>query len=57
MLSEKLLCEKLNICRKTIYLWRTQGMPYKTVKTGQNRFKYDLSEVISWARINNKKLS
>lgn len=48
-------CRRLGICRKTLYNWKLQGVPFVYVfGYGTGVFLFNLRDVKKWAVINGK---
>jgi hypothetical protein len=56
LISEKDLCERIGIVRKTAYYWRLQGMPTILFVRVHLQYFYNLETVIQWAIKNHKKI-
>ena len=56
LITEHDLCKKLGVVRKTLWTWRSEGMPIVVQYSGVYRYKYDLKEVLQWVSDNNKKV-
>lgn len=52
LFSEKQMVERLGINRKTLYLWRKQGMPFQMLGIG--RIGYNEKNVRKWCNANLK---
>lgn len=54
LMTQKQLCEALGVTRKTLYVWRSQGMPMIWANDGVNMYLYELKDVWRWMKQNNK---
>jgi len=52
LLTEKDLCEWLQVVRSTVWKWRQDGLPY--IKVGK-AVRFDKKEVLKWLKENGKK--
>ena len=52
LLTEKQLCDVLNVGRVFLYMCRDRGMPY--VRLGAKLVRYDYEKVMAWMEDYNK---
>lgn len=54
LMTQNELCNVLGVTRKTLYLWRKQGLPSLWANDGVNMYLYNLEIVWRWMKQNNK---
>ncbi len=56
LMTQNQLSKELGITRKTLYIWRSQGLPSIWANNGVNMYMYDLNVVRRWMKQQNKKI-